>query len=171
MRSIDNSRDYWRTPVRSRTASSQRCTPVRTEFRQSGSSGILLPLRHQHCAKPASKILGTSCCHQPWLASGSRTANARKPMASWHQCTGGSPRGLIRRICRMPKPCSMSWEHSQEAQRHSLWRSIWVGTHRDCWFAGFQTRPYAKEKGPLGGKMFAPRANIHPANLPNPRLP
>ena len=35
---------------------------------------------------------------------------------------------------------------------HSLCRSRWVGTHRVCGFAGFHTRPCAKEKAPLGGE-------------------
>src|SRR5215831_20919883 len=44
-----------------------------------------------------------------WLDSGSSKANARKPMTSLHQSTGGLRKALTHRIYRRRRRCSKSW--------------------------------------------------------------
>jgi class 3 adenylate cyclase len=44
-----------------------------------------------------------------WLACGSPRASARTPTPCSFRCMSGSPRDLIRRMCRRPGHCSMSW--------------------------------------------------------------
>src|SRR5262245_21540509 len=110
------------------------CNSIET-IKLKPSAASITPLRSLATNKPSP----SSYAPPPvWLDSGSSKANARKPMTSLHQSTGGLRKALTHRICRRRKRCWKRWRntrlagtlHNPLSVKH--FHAVWAGNVHEC---------------------------------------